>query len=154
MMSCIEMLVNHNLIVRSSILEILERLSAKDFVRDLGNGIGSIRDILVHLIDTERYWISVLMERSNMHLDPADFHSIGDIKAVWCETEELTKGFLKDLSQEQLSHVRSVKRNERTVYFTIEKALVHLAAHEINHHGQIVGLIKQLGLDPPDTDML
>ena len=153
-MSCIEMLVNHNLTVRSSILETLEKLSNEDFVRNLGSEIGSIRDILVHLIDTERYWISVLREKKSVRPSPADFKTIGDIKAVWCETEELTRGFLKDLNQEQLSHVRSVRRDERTIYFTVAKALIHLAAHEVHHQGLIVGLIRQLGLKAPDTDML
>lgn len=153
-MSCIEMLVNHSLTVRSSILETLEGLSNEDFVRDSGSGIGSIRDLLVHLIDTERYWISVLKEKKSVHLEPADFGTIEDITTVWCETEELTKGFLKGLSQEQLSHVRSVRSNERTVYFTVAKVLIHLAVHEAHHQGLIVGLIRQLGLEPPDTDML
>ncbi len=154
MMSCIEMLVNHNLTVRSSILETLEGLSNEDVVRDLGSEIGSIRNILVHLIDTERYWISVLREKKSVRLNPADSETIGDIKAAWCETEELTKGFLKDLNQEQLSHVRSVRRAGKTVYFTVAKALIHLAAHEIHRQGLIVGLIRQLGLNAPDTDML
>jgi len=154
MMSCIEMLVNHNLTVRSSILETLEGLNNGAFVRDSGSGIESIRDILVHLIDTERYWISVLRERECVRLNPADFGTIGDIKTVWCETEELTRRFLKDLSQEQLSHVRSVRNDEKTIYFTVAKVLIHLAVHEVHHQGLIVGLIRQLGLDPPNTDML
>jgi uncharacterized damage-inducible protein DinB len=153
-MSCIEMLVNHNLTVRESLLETLEGLSDEDFVHDLGSGIGSIRDILVHLINTERYWISVLREKESVRLNPADFETIGDIKTVWCETEELTRRFLKDLNQEQLSHVRSVRHAGKTVYFTVAKALIHLAAHEVHHQGLIVGLIRQLGLKAPDTDML
>ena len=123
-------------------------------MRDWGSGIESIRDILVHLIDTERYWISVLRAKKSVRLNPADFETIGDIKAVWCETEDLTKGFLKDLNKEQLSHVRSVRRAGKTVYFTVAKALIHLAAHEVHHQGLIVGLIRQLGLKAPDTDML
>lgn len=146
------MLLDHNLTVRSAIIETLERLNTEDFMRDSGSG--SVRDILVHVIDTERYWISVLTGGRSNHLDPTDFGTIRDIKAIWCEAEEFTKGFLNEMSEEQLVHVKSVRRNDKTTYFTVAKALLHLAAHEIHHQGQVVGLIRQFGLDSPDTDML
>ncbi|NHI83307.1 MAG: hypothetical protein EAX81_03275 [Candidatus Thorarchaeota archaeon] len=42
----------------------------------------------------------------------------------------------------------------QTVSFTVKKVLVHLATDEIHHHGLIVGLIRQLGYEPPDVNML
>jgi uncharacterized damage-inducible protein DinB len=38
--------------------------------------------------------------------------------------------------------------------FTVGKALIHMATHETHHRGLIVGLIRQMGLEPPDVNML
>jgi uncharacterized damage-inducible protein DinB len=154
MMSCIAMLVNHNLTVRSLIIETLEELDPDDFVRDLGAGIGSIRDILIHLIDTERYWLSVLEGTETKHIDSESLVTASSFRTTWCEIGQHTAGFLMQLNEEQLNHVKSVRNGENTNYFTVGKALIHLATHEIHHRGLIIGLIRQLGLEPPNTNML
>jgi uncharacterized damage-inducible protein DinB len=154
MMDCIEMLIDHNIIVRGAVLEVLEKLDPEVFLRDFGGGIGSFRNILVHLIDTERYWISILKDENVVHLMPADFETVRAVRTAWCDTEELTRGFLKSLGEEQLSHVKSTTRDGSTFYFTIAKAFIHLATHEIHHQGLIVGLLKQLGFDAPEIKML
>jgi uncharacterized damage-inducible protein DinB len=154
MMDCIEMLTNHNITVRDAVLEVLEKLGPEVFLRDFGEGIGSFRNILVHLIDTEKYWISILKNENVVHLMPADFETVSAVRAAWCSTEELTRGFLKSLGEEQLSHVKSTTRDGSTFYFTIAKAFIHLATHEIHHQGLIVGLLKQSGFDAPEIKML
>jgi uncharacterized damage-inducible protein DinB len=154
MMDCIEMLINHNLTVRGSVLEVLDKLSPGVFLKELGEGIGSFRDILVHLIDTERYWMSILKDESVVHLIPADFETVNAVRTAWCSTEELTRGFLKSLDEEQLNHVKSTTRDGSTFYFTIAKAFIHLATHEIHHQGLIVGLLRQLGFDVPEIKVL
>ena len=57
MMACIEMLLNHNIACRQPILDTVKDLTSEEFIKDLGVGIGSIRDILVHIINAENYWI-------------------------------------------------------------------------------------------------
>ncbi|MHA1957884.1 MAG: DinB family protein [Candidatus Thorarchaeota archaeon] len=50
--------------------------------------------------------------------------------------------------------MKSVVWGDRTVSFTVAKALVHMATHETHHRGLVIGLIRQLGYEPPDVDML
>ncbi len=57
MLSCIEVLLEHNFACREPLLEAVKQLSKEEFTRDLGVGRNSIRDILIHLVNTEIYWI-------------------------------------------------------------------------------------------------
>lgn len=154
MMSCIEMLFDHNLTCRDSLLQTLEKLRPGELLEDLRVGKGSIRNILVHIMNTEMYWISVLENSEFKAIEPNSIENIQSIRENWLNVYEKTKEFMDNLKEEALYHVRSISLREQTVSFTVGKALVHIANHETHHRGLLSGLIRQKGLDPPDFDLL
>jgi uncharacterized damage-inducible protein DinB len=154
MMACIEMLFDHNLACREPLLQTLEKLKPEELVEDLRVGKGSIRNILVHIMNAEKYWISVLMHSEFKAIEPDSIESIQSIRENWLKVHEKTKEFMDNLKEEELNHVRSVSWRDQTVSFTVGKALVHIANHETHHRGLLSGLIRQKGLDPPDFDLL
>jgi uncharacterized damage-inducible protein DinB len=154
MQTCIEMLVNHNITCREPILKTLEKLASEDLTRALGIGKSSIRGILVHLMNAEKYWISLLSNAKFENLDPKNFTDISSIRTAWCEIEDRTIDFIKNLQENEFLHVKRVVWKKGTMSFTVGKALIHMATHETHHRGLIVGLIRQMGLEPPDVNML
>ncbi|MFX0055372.1 MAG: DinB family protein [Promethearchaeota archaeon] len=154
MMSCIEILFEHNIAVREPILDSVRQLSNEDFTRNHGVGWGSVRDILVHLINTEKYWISVLKDVEMDWLDSSDFPDLQSIAKAWVDVEKETREYMMALDNDQLHHVKRVRWPDATVSFTVKKALVHIATHEVHHRGLIVGLIRMMGHRPPVVDML
>lgn len=154
MQNCIEMLINHNNNCREPILQTFEQLSEEDLTKDLEIGRKSIRNILVHLMNAERYWISLLSDEEFKLIDHNDFKDIPSIRGAWCQIEDRTTEFMQNLREEDLFHVRNVSWKKGTVSFTIAKALIHMATHETHHRGLLVGLTRQLGLEPPDVNML
>ncbi|MHA2209106.1 MAG: DinB family protein [Candidatus Thorarchaeota archaeon] len=154
MMSCIEMLFEHNFAVREPILDSVRQISEEDFARNHGVGWGSVRDILVHLVNTERYWISVLKDEEMEWLDSNDYPNPDSIAKTWMDVEKRTREYLMTLEANHLHHVKRVRWPDATVSFTVKKALVHLATHEVHHRGLVVGLIRKMGHIPPVVDML
>ncbi|MFX1484190.1 MAG: DinB family protein [Promethearchaeota archaeon] len=154
MMSCIEMLFDHNLACREPLLQTLEMLKPEELVEDLRVGKGSIRNILVHIMNAERYWISVLENGEFKATDPDSIESIQSLREAWLRVHERTKEYMDNLKADELHHVKSVSWRGQTVSFTVGKALVHIANHETHHRGLLSGLIRIKGLDPPDFDML
>ncbi len=153
-MSCIEMLFEHNFAVREPILESVRLLSGENFMRNHGVGWGSVRDLLVHLINTEKYWISVLRDEEMDWLESDDYPDLDSIANTWVDVEKKTREYLMTLETDDLHHVKRVRWSDATVSFTVKKALVHMATHEIHHRGLIVGLIRKMGHTPPVVDML
>jgi uncharacterized damage-inducible protein DinB len=148
------MLFDHNLACREPLLWTLEHMNAEVFMMDLRVGKGSIRNILVHLINAERYWISVLGSSDFNQIESESHDNIQSIREVWSKVHEETREFMDRLNENQLQYVRSVTWGDQTVSFTIGKALIHIANHETHHRGVLAGLIRQQGIEPPDFDML
>ncbi|MFW9967126.1 MAG: DinB family protein [Candidatus Thorarchaeota archaeon] len=154
MMSCIEMLFEHNFAVRRAIIDSLKPLSNDDFNRNHGVGWGSIRDILVHLVNTEMYWLSILKDEEMEWLESSHYPDLGSVADAWAEVEKGTREYLTKLRTDDLHHLKRVRWPDATISFTVKKALVHLATHEIHHRGLIAGLIRMMGHTPPIVDML
>ena len=154
MMTIIKMQINHNLVNREPLFQTLEQLDSEDFLKKTGAGRGSIRDILIHLMDAERYWIATLRDTKIEKSKSEDFQDIQSIRSAWSRIAIDTEEFIRNLADEELQHVKSVRWGDQTVRFTGAKVLVHMATHETHHRGFLIGLIRQLGLEPPDVNML
>ncbi|MFW9798526.1 MAG: DinB family protein [Candidatus Thorarchaeota archaeon] len=148
------MLANHNLVCRDPLFQALEQLGSEEFLRPTGARKGSIRDILVHIMNAERFWIAFLKETEYQKSDPEDFQDIQSIRDEWSSVSVDTEEFIKNLPEDQLYHVRSIRAGDRTISFTVAKALLHVTTHETHHRGFLIGLIRQKGLEPPDVNML
>jgi uncharacterized damage-inducible protein DinB len=154
MIPLIEMLFEHNFAHRPTLLDSIENLTQEEFTRDLGVGRESVRNILIHVINAEYYWFSILTESNQIRLDRNEFTTVSQIREVWTDTERKFREVVRNLTEKQLQHVRNVRWGDQTVFFTVAKALVHLAMHEVHHRGLIVGLLRQLGQKPPYVGMI
>lgn len=153
-MTIIEMLINHNLVCREPLFQTLEKLGLKEFLKPTGAGKGSVRDILVHIMNAEKFWIAFLSEAKYQMSKPEDFQDIQSIRNEWSRVSVETEEFIRNLPEDQLHHVKSIKSGDQTISFTIAKALLHVTTHETHHRGFLIGLIRQKGLEPPDVNML
>jgi uncharacterized damage-inducible protein DinB len=151
---CVETLLEHNFICREPLLEVCENLSDEEFTRDWGVGRGSIRSILLHLVNTERYWVGILKGEEEAFLTMEDCPDLDAISKEWKKAERNTRELVGDFTDANLSHVESVTWGEENISFTVAKALIHMATHEIHHRGLLVGLLRQLGYNPPNVNML
>ncbi len=154
MMTIIEMLSNHNQVCRQPLFQILEQLDSKEFFKPTGAGKGSVRDILIHIMNAEDFWIAFLKETKYHMSKPEDFQDVSSIEDAWLRVSGETEEFIRTLTEDQLHHVRSVKSGGQTISFTVAKALLHVTTLETHHRGFLIGLIRQLGLEPPDVNML
>ena len=152
MIPCIEMLIEHNNACREPLFDSLKKLDNDDFTQVLGNS--SIRDILVHLMNREIYWISILSGMESETLNPEEFTDVQMIAKTWKKIGRETREFVAEQTDVSLQYVKTVNWDDTTVSFTVAKALVHMATHEVHHRGFIIGLLRQMGYEPPDVSMI
>jgi uncharacterized damage-inducible protein DinB len=87
-------------------------------------------------------------------LDSNDYPDPESIAKTWVDVEKETREYMMTLDADHLHYVKRVRWPDATISFTVKKALVHLATHEVHHRGLIVGLIRKMGHTPPVVDML
>jgi uncharacterized damage-inducible protein DinB len=138
---------------RGKLLQAAEKIDAETFL-GRGKGTSSIRDFLVHLMDTEDYWVgSVIMGERRRKFEPDKYESAAGLKEDWDRIHERTKSYVSALSEQQLEEKKTVNWDGELT-FDVETILWQLITHELHHGGQICLLLGQSGHRPPELDIL
>lgn len=117
-------------------------------------GTSSIRDLLVHIMDTEDYWVgSVIMGERRQKFSPEKYENALGLKEDWDKIRQRTRNLFTNLSEQLLAEKRTVEW-DRDSTVDVESILWHLIVHDLHHTGQICLLIRETGHEPPEVDML
>lgn len=119
------------------------------------DGTRPIRDILVHIMSAERYWIRhAIHGEPRERFSPETFSDLDAILARWKPQREATLASLSGLTPE----VRTSRRAfpwDASQTASVEEIVWHVVTHEQYHRGQIFTRLALLGRsDLPDHDML
>jgi uncharacterized damage-inducible protein DinB len=127
----------------------------EDLTRPPGVGMKSIRDVLVHMVGAEAYWIQhVVLGSPRQRLDPASFGDLDSILAAWAPQREATLALLRGLGPDRRLDRRPFPWNQDESA-SVEEIVWHVVTHEQYHRGQIFTRLALLGRrDLPDYDLL
>jgi uncharacterized damage-inducible protein DinB len=139
----------------NEITELCRPHSWDELTRRPSEGMRSIRDILVHLISTEVYWIDyVIHGRPRRRFDPTAFHSLEEILEAWTPQRKATLAIIETLKPDVRLERRPFPWNPDESA-SIEEIVWHIVTHEQYHRGQIFTRLALLGRrDLPDHDLL
>jgi uncharacterized damage-inducible protein DinB len=138
------------------VLEAVSKVSAEQFVRDLGSSYRSIRDTLVHILSAELVWLSRWRGQSpQAHRNPAQFPNVEALQASWRELENELQVFLASLDDDKLRAPISYSTLAgQPQAQPLWQQMVHLANHSSYHRGQITTMLRQIGAVPVATDLI
>jgi uncharacterized damage-inducible protein DinB len=143
------------------VLDAANRLSDVDLRRDVGISHKSIFGTLLHMAGAEWIWLERWHGRSPAK-DQAwsmwTTDSCADLvilKQRWAEVIARRAGFISELDESKLTAELPFKLlSGDPSSMRLVDQMQHVANHATMHRGQIVGMIRQLGIDPPSTDLL
>jgi uncharacterized damage-inducible protein DinB len=131
-------------------------LSPEELTRDLGSGLHSVRDTLVHMMSSEWIWLSRWHGISpSTLLDAEAFPTVEALEDRWGRIRVELQRFLGLVREGDLLRpllYRSIEGEdvEIPLVFTME----HLVHHCTYHRGQMAVLVRQLGKQPLPTDLI
>ena len=137
------------------------RLSEENLRRDVGASHRSIFGTLLHMAGAEWIWL----ERWNGRSPAKDeawtqwtTQSCVDLSVLrdrWSEVVDRRWKYLSELDEAKLSSDLAFKLlSGDPSSMRLVDQMRHVANHATMHRGQVVGMIRQLGIDPPSTDLL
>jgi uncharacterized damage-inducible protein DinB len=86
---------------------------------------------------------------------PDDARSLEQVREKWQPVISRRNGYLEGLSDADLARDFAYTRFTGEPYsLPLVQQLLHVVNHATLHRGQIVGMIRQLGIVPPTTDLL
>ena len=142
-------------------LNAAEKLSDEHLRRDFQISHRSIFGTLLHMAGAEWIWL----ERWHGHSPPKmeawslwTVESCADLAALnerWKEVVDRRAEFITELDESQLAAELPFKLlSGDPSSMRLVDQMQHVANHATLHRGQVVGMIRQLGIDPPSTDLL
>jgi len=126
------------------------------YQRDLKSSHGGIHGTLAHIVWAEHLWLNRWLTKPNPAVAQGkDLRTAADVRARWEEIEAERGRFLSQLTEAQLMDTRLVKPSTGGQYLhTFSQMFQHTVDHSSYHRGQVVTLLRQLGIVPPVTGLI
>jgi uncharacterized damage-inducible protein DinB len=136
-------------------------LSDEGLCRDFGISHGSIFGTLLHMAGAEWIWLERWHGRSPAGKEAWSLwkrESCADLATLnerWDDVVDRRARFFSELDQARLEADLPFKLlSGDASSMRLVDQMQHVANHATLHRGQVVGMIRQLGLAPPSTDLL
>lgn len=142
-------------------MDAANKLPDEHLRRDVGISHRSIFGTLVHMAGAEWIWLERWNGRSPLKAEAWSKWStdsctdLACLKDRWSDLINDRSRFVSELDDTRLAADLSFKllSGDASSMLLIHQ-MQHVVNHATLHRGQIVGMIRQLGLDPPATDLI
>ena len=145
-------LIHFNFWANERILSACERISNYEFTRPHTSdpGWGSLRGILVHTLDTEYGWRSVLqaLDTDNI-LEADDFDDVAALKSHWDVERAAWFDYLASLSDESLNLGYG---DDSQTGPKVWQTILHVVTHGIQHRSEAAAILTEYGQSPGELD--
>jgi uncharacterized damage-inducible protein DinB len=146
---------------RGVLLDFCSELDPDDFTRQNGFGFQSVRNTLVHIADCYNAWLGsfVLLKTKKPITSKEDLLKLGldEIKVRFEQVDSYVNEVfkvLKDQMDEPIQRQIPWREGGAPISMTPSKLLMHTITHEFHHKGQVMAMARQMGYEPPNTDVL
>lgn len=143
------------------VLDAAAQLSEEQLRQDFSISHGSIFGTLLHMAGAEWIWLERWHGRSPQGAEAWSLwkaESCADLATLnerWREVVDRRARFTAELDQSQLPANLPFKLISGVAgSLPLAGQMQHVVNHATLHRGQVVGMIRQLGLTPPSTDLL
>ena len=142
-------------------MDAASKLPNENLVRDVGISHHSIFGTLVHMAGAEWIWLERWHGRSPRKDEAWSRWStescadLATLKDRWTNLVNERSQFVSRLDETRLAAdlpFRLLSGDPSSM--PLVNQMQHVVNHATMHRGQIVGMIRQLGIDPPSTDLL
>jgi uncharacterized damage-inducible protein DinB len=133
-------------------LDAVRDVPSEALTRDAGVSFGSLLGTLSHILSSQRRWLARFVGQREP--DPVAFSDLDALVAAWAETSAELEAFLAALTEEQLAAEVTWTPGPETVTRPLWQPVHHMVNHSTYHRGQVASLLRQLGYQPPKTDLI
>lgn len=149
-------LFRYNAWANRRIFDALAALPTGDYMRDLKSSFGSIHGTLAHIVGAERLWLARWKGEAATLLKGSEVASLAELRKLWDSVEADRTQFLGRATTPQLDSEIVVKPSGggQQYVHTLRQTLQHTVDHSSYHRGQLVTMLRQVGVKPPSTGLI
>lgn len=140
---------------RLALFDFCRSLSSDHFLLEHTNfGRGSIRNLLVHVVNVYELWVGDKALRRKLEFTSFDaVNNIDQTVVLYEKVDSLVETFIASIAEAPLTEVSFEKDGEQNTA-TALTLFTHVITHEFHHKGQILSMSRHMGYVPIDTDII
>lgn len=134
----------------------ISQLTPEQFTQLVAGSYGSVRNTLVHSLSAEWGWLERCGgQERGPRLDPDNYPTVGSLVEAWAKVEGFVRDFLFTLNDEDLAReIEFTLAGPEKRSMQIGHLMHHAAIHGVHHRAQVSLLLRVLGYDPGNFDLL
>lgn len=148
----VEILVQFNFWADAKILEASDQLDFEQLKQPItpNPGWGNLLGTLVHILDAEYGWRSVLQSLSSDEiLKPDDFSDVAALRSRWDAERAAWMAFVSSLSDGDFEQSYGADPNNQLSFW---QTLMHVITHGIHHRGEAAAILTGFSHSPGELD--
>jgi uncharacterized damage-inducible protein DinB len=152
----LESLFDYGYWANRKLFDVMSQLTPEQFTGPVAASHGSSRSTMVHVLSAEWGWLSCCggPERG-APLKPDDYPTVASLVATWNQVEAYVGEFLSTLRDGDLArNVEFVIGGTEKRSMPVGQLMHHAANHGAHPRGQISLLLRLLGCNPDNFDLL
>ncbi len=139
------------------LLDTISQLNETQLHQEIVSSFPGIYKTLLHLLDAENIWWQRL--KLTERIEIPSLHFSGDFEELQkkiLQQSEQWHEWVTNATDNQLSHVFAYQNTRREQFKQpVNEVLIHLFNHGSYHRGQLVTILRQLGVEKiPSTDFI
>ena len=152
----VEVLYDYGYWANQKLFQVVSDLTQEQFAQPVAGSYGSIRNTLVHALSAEWGWLERCGGKvRGPRLTPDNYPTVASLAEAWDKVEGYVREFLSGLREEDLSNdVEFSLGGPETRTMPLEQLMQHAAIHGVHHRAQVAMLLRMLGHEPGNFDML
>jgi uncharacterized damage-inducible protein DinB len=152
----VKILIDFNFWASNRLFTVLERLSEEQYAREMGSSHGGIRGTLAHILASHEMWLSRWRgDPKPTTIDAEGGPAFPRARQFWESMQRELASFVEGLKEDDLGRLISYTNARGESFSTpLVQMMQHLVNHATYHRGQIVTMLRQLGVKPVNTDMI
>ncbi len=151
----IQLLFEYDTWADLKLLEVIAALTGDQYKKDLHSSFGGIQGTLVHILSANRVWLYRWIGTPPEPLKIENFPSLEVVKKQWDIYQCEIGNFLQSLTEEKLNTPLQYKDFKGNIYAQpLYQQIQHKVNHSSYHRGQLVIMLRQLGMPVVSTDLI
>jgi uncharacterized damage-inducible protein DinB len=133
----------------------LSSLPAEQYAQDLHSSHGGVHGTLAHIVGVEKAWLCRWLRQANTAAaELGRITSLADLRTCWEQVCAEMQQFLGTLDDQKLQETLTTTTLTGTYISPYWQMIQHVVDHSSYHRGQLVTMLRQLGVPPPSTGLI
>jgi len=134
------------------LLEAARTIPSEDLTRACGISHGSLHGTLAHIYEADTIWYIRTVDSAEPLIRDADFATV---QARWPALQGKWEAWADGLTDHDTQRVVDYKLMNGSPGSTpLGQIVLHVVNHATLHRGQAMGMLRQMGVEPPHTDLI